>query len=64
MKNVLRPLAKTIAVPLGLTTTASETDTAMERKIYGSGTTTLVFLKEYLNDIMNITKSLAESGKC
>ena len=35
--NVLKPLAKSVLVPLGLTVAASATDAAIEKKILGSG---------------------------
>ena len=31
MKNVLKPLAKSILIPLGLTAAASETDAAIQK---------------------------------
>ena len=62
MKNVLTPLAKSVLVPWRLTTTASAINTAIQKKIYGSGTTVLVFSNEDLNDIMKIMKSIQISG--
>ena len=41
MKNVLTPVAKSVLIPLGLTT-ASATDAASQKKICGSGMTTLI----------------------
>ena len=38
---------------LGLTAAASATDAAIQKKIFGSGTTTLTFSNEDMNDIMN-----------
>ena len=35
MKNVLKPLAKSILIPLGLTTSASATDAAIQKKCFG-----------------------------
>ena len=49
-------------VPLKLTAVASATNVAIEKKIFGSGTTTLAFSNEDLNDIMKIVKSIEESG--
>ena len=60
MKNELTPLAKSVLVPLGLTTTASTKDVALQKKVFGSGTA-LIFSNEDLNDIMKIVKSLEES---
>ena len=69
MKNILKPLAKGVLIPLGLTAAAAATDTAIHKKIFGSGThpsdlakrTTLIILNEKMN-IMKIVKPLEESG--
>ena len=42
MGNVLNPLAKSVLIPLGLTTAASAKDTAIYKKMFGSGFTTLI----------------------
>ena len=55
--NVLKPLAKSVLIPLGLTPAASETDAAVHRKMFVSGTTTLIISNEEMNDIMKIVKS-------
>ena len=68
-RNVLKPLAKSILISLGLTAAASATDTAIHKKILESGAcpldlakqTTLVIPNEKMNDIMKIVKSLEES---
>ena len=39
MKNKLKPLAKNLFIPLGLTAAASATDAAIHKKIFGSGVT-------------------------
>ena len=62
MKNVLKPLAKSVLIPLGLTTAAAEIDAAIHKKMFGSRTTTLIISDEEMNDIMKIVKSLEESG--
>ena len=62
IKNIFKTLGKSILVPLGLTVTASSTNAAIQKKIYGLGTTTLAFSIEDLNDIMKIVKFLEESG--
>ena len=41
-----------------LTKTASATDAAIHKKIFGSGFTTLMISNEEVNDIMKIVKSL------
>ena len=62
MKNVLKPSAKSVLIPLGLTATASATDAAIHKKMFRSGTTTLIISHEETNDFMKIIKSLEESG--
>ena len=60
--NVLKPLNKSVLIPLGLTTAASATDAAIHKKMFGSVNTTLIISNEEMNDIMKIIKSLEESG--
>ena len=36
MRNVLKSLAKSVLIPLGLTAAASETETAIQKKVFGS----------------------------
>ena len=62
IENVLKPLAKSVLIPLGLTAAASATDAAIHKKMFGSGNTTLIISNEEMNDIMKIVKSLEESG--
>ena len=40
----------------------SATDAAIQKKIYGSGTTALIISNEEMEDIMKIVKSLKELG--
>ena len=42
-------LAKNILVPLGITAAASVIDAGINKKIHGSGTTTLIISKEEMN---------------
>ena len=53
MKNVFT----SILLSLGLAAEASATDAAIQKKIFGSGTT-LVFSNEKINNVMKIDKSL------
>ena len=62
MKNVLKPLAKSVLIQLGLTAATSATNAAIHKKTFGSGMTTLIFSNEEMNDIMKIVKSLEECG--
>ena len=49
LKSVIKPLGL-----LGLTAASSAIDAGVQKKIYGSGTTTLVVSREEMNDIMKI----------
>ena len=59
--NVLKPLAKSVLIRLGLTAAASATDAAIHKKIFGSGFTTLIVPNEEMEDVMKIVKSLEDS---
>ena len=54
MKNELKPLAKRVFIPLGLTAAASATGAAIQKKNLGSGMTTLIISNEEMNDVMKI----------
>ena len=59
------PLLQYVIKPmgiLGLTAAASATDTAINKKILGSGITTLIISNDEMNDILKIVKSLEDSG--
>ena len=60
MKNVLIPLAKNVLLLLGLTAAASATDEAIQKKLFGFGTTSLIISKEEMEDIVKIVKFLEE----
>ena len=62
IKNVLKPLANTVLIPLGLTTAASTTDAAIHKKMLGSVMTALIISNAEMNNIMKIVTSLEESG--
>ena len=64
MKSVIKPLAKTVLVPLGLTAAASVADAGIHKKILGSGhnNTTLIISNDEMNDILKIVKYLEDSG--
>ena len=61
MKNVLTPLVKSVLVSLGLIAAASATDAAIQKNIFGSGTT-LVFSNQEIDDVMKVAKSLEDAG--
>ena len=62
IKNILKPLAKSILIPLGLTAVASATNEPIEKKIFGSDMAALITSNEELNNIMKIFKSLEKAG--
>ena len=51
IEHALKPLAKSILIPLELTAAAA-TDPAIQKKIHGSGTATLIISIEEENDFM------------
>ena len=59
------PLIKSVITPLGmlgLTAATSATDVEINKKILGSGTTTLITSNDEMNDILKIVNSLEDSG--
>ena len=58
LMKVAVPLAKSILVPLEITAAASAIDAGIQKKIHGSGTTSLIISNEEVNDIMKIVKLL------
>ena len=61
MKNVIKPLAKSVLIPLGLTGAASAADAGIHKKVLGSGTTTLIIPNDEMEDIIKIVKSFEDS---
>ena len=75
IKNVIKPLAKSVLIPLGLTAAASAADAGIHKKILRSGrrhssssaphnnnTITLIISNDEMEDIIEIVKSLEDSG--
>ena len=64
MKSVIKPLAKSLLIPLGLTAAASAADVGIHKKILGSthNNTTLIISNDEMDDILKIMKSLEDSG--
>ena len=62
IKNVIKTLAKSVLVPLGLTAAASAVDAGIHKKTLGSGTTTLIISNDEMGDIKKVLKSLEGSG--
>ena len=74
IKNVIKPLAKSVLIPLGLTAAASAADVGIHKKILGSGhnrpsssasrnntTATLIISNNEIESIIKIVKSLEDS---
>ena len=57
LKSVIKPLGL-----LGLTAASSAIDAGFQKKIYESGTTTLVITNEQMNDIIKIVQPLQDSN--
>ena len=64
IKSVIKPLGKSVLIPLGLTAAASAADAGIHKKILGSGhnNTTLIISNDEMDDILKIVKSLEDSG--
>ena len=60
--KVLKPLVKTILIPLVLTAASSATNAAIHERMFGPGFITLIISNEEINDIIKIVTSLEESG--
>ena len=73
IKNAIKPLAKSVLIPLGLTAAASAADAGIYKKILGSGrrhpsssaphnNTILIILNDEMKDIIKLVKSLEDSS--
>ena len=62
LMKVAIPLAKNVLAPLRITAAASAIDAGIQKKIHGSGTTTLIISNEEMNDIMKIVQALEDSN--
>ena len=62
MENVIKPLAKSVLIPLGLSGAVSAAYAEIHKKILGSGNATLIISNEEMNDIMKIIQSLEDSN--
>ena len=58
MEYILKLLAESVLIPLGLTAAESATDAAIQKKVFGSVMTILIVSNEEMNDIMNPLKTL------
>ena len=76
IKNIIKPLAKSVSIPLGLTATASAADAGIHKKILRSGNNNndnnnnnnnnknkiLIISNDEMEDIIKMVKSLGDSG--
>ena len=63
IKYVIKPLAKSSLIPLGLNAAASAADAGIHKKILGSGSmATLTISNKEMEDVIKIVKSLENSG--
>ena len=63
IKNVIKLLAKSVLILLGLTAVASAADAGIHKKILGSGSkTTVIISNDKIEAIIKIVKSLEDSG--
>ena len=58
--KVAVPLAKNILAPLGITAAASAIDAGIQKKTYGSRTTSFIISNKEMNDIMKIVQALED----
>ena len=56
--KIAAPLAKNVLARLGITAAVSALDAGIQKKIHGSGTTTLIISNEEINGIMEIVQAL------
>ena len=62
INNVIKPLTKSVLIPLGLTAAASAADAGIHKRILGSGNTTLIISNKEMNDIIKIVQALEDSN--
>ena len=62
LMKVAIPLAKHVLAPLGITAAASSIDAEIQKKIHGSGTTTLIIWNEEMNNVLKIVQALEGSN--
>ena len=60
--TVLKSLAKSLLIPLGLTVAESAADAGIRKKVLESGVATLIISNEDMDDIMKTVKSLEKSS--
>ena len=60
IKNVIKPIAKAVLIPLGLTAAASTADAGTHKKILCSGTRTVIISIDEMEYIIKKVKSLED----
>ena len=60
--KVAMPLAKNVLAPLGISAAMSAIDGKIKKKMFGSGTTTLIISNDEMDDVLKIVKSLEDSN--
>ena len=60
MKNVIKPLPKSVLILLGSTTATSARKPAIRKNVFESGMTKLKISNEEMNDVMKIVKSFED----
>ena len=58
MKNVLKPLGKSVLIPFGFTAAAVATSAATRKEMFRSGITIFIISNEEMNDVLKIVKSI------
>ena len=62
IKNVTKPLAKSVLIPLGLTAAGSAVDAGIHKKLLGSrNMTTLIISNDEIENIIKMVKHLEDS---
>ena len=62
IKNVIKPLTKSVLIPLGLTVAASAADAGIHKKFLRSGKITLIITNDEVKDIIKIVTSPKDFG--
>ena len=62
LMKVAVPLAKNILHPLVITAAASAIGAGIQKRIHGSGTTTLILSNEEMNDIIKFAQAFEDSN--
>ena len=62
LMKVAVPSAKNILASIGITTPVSANYAGIQKKIHGSGTTSLIISNKEMNDIMKITQGFEDSN--